>query len=54
MDTVHLPEDNSSFHNGNVDPDCSCLNSYIANSSYYTLQQFMDNVDKPRFIYHTY
>ena len=48
MDTVHITEDNSFFYNGNIDPDYNCLNSYTANSSYYTLQQFNDNVHKSK------
>ena len=48
MDTVHITEDNSFFYNGNIDPDYNCLNSYTANSSYYTLQQFIDNVHKSK------
>ena len=37
MDTVHIAEDNSYFYNENIVPDYNCLNSYTANSSYYTL-----------------
>ena len=48
MDTVHITEDNSFFYNGNIDPDYNCLNSYTASSSYYTLQQFIDNVHKSK------
>ena len=48
MDTVHKTEDNSFFYNVNIDPDCHCLNSYTVNSSYYTLQQFIDNVHKSK------
>ena len=48
MDTVHITEDNSFFYNGNIDPDFNCLNSYTASSSYYTLQQFIDNVHKSK------
>ena len=54
MDTVHIAEDNSFFYNGNIDPDYNCLNSYTANSSYFTLQQFIDNVHKSKDVYHTY
>ena len=39
MDTVHKTEDSSLFCNVNIDPDYNCLNSYTANSSYYTLLQ---------------
>ena len=48
MDTVHITEDNSFFYNGSciIDPDYNYLNSYTAYSSYYTLQQFIDNVHK--------
>ena len=48
MDTVHITEDNSFFYNENIDSDYNCLNSYTANSSYYTLQQFIDNVHKSK------
>ena len=48
MDTVHIAEENLFFYNGNIDPDYNCLNSYTANSSYYTLQQFIDNVHKSK------
>ena len=48
MDTVHITEDNSFSCNGNIDPDYNCLNSYTANSSYHTLQQFIDNVHKSK------
>ena len=48
MDTIHKTEDNSFFSNGNIDPDYNCLNSYTASSSYYTLQQFIDNVHKSK------
>ena len=48
MDTVHITEDNSFFYNGNIDPDYNCFNSYTANSSYYTLWQFIDNVHKSK------
>ena len=44
MDSLHITEDNSSFYNENIDPDCNCLDSYTANSSYNVLQQFIDNI----------
>ena len=43
-----VTEDNSFFYNGNVDPDYNCLGSYAANSSYYALQQFINNLYKSK------
>ena len=46
MDTLHIPEGTSPFHSENINPDGNYLQPYTANSSYYALNFFIDNVHK--------